>query len=54
MSKMSDAFITIEEMISEGYTSMEVSVATGYPLEWCMAVEERLLDCDEENLELNY
>jgi hypothetical protein len=49
MSKMSDAMITIQEMIWQGFSAEQVSNITGFPLKWCIAEEDQVYAGDEMN-----
>ena len=48
MSKIGDAYITIEEMILKGFTAEQTSNITGYPREWCTQVEDQVYAGDEQ------
>ena len=49
MSKMKDAMITIQEMILSGFSAKQTSNITGFPLEWCIEVEDEV-NAGEEQL----
>jgi len=49
MSKMSEIYITIEEMYNDGMTAKKISDFTGYPLAWVYSVIETLDGPDESS-----
>ena len=48
MSKMGDAMITIQEMILSGFTAQQTSNITGFPLEWCIQIEDEVYAGEEQ------